>query len=153
MKRYDFGPLADAMDVSKHEACQRLNIVGSTEVEYRRRGLTEKVADRLACRAGFHPSVIWPDWMDDVIVAEELVCARIRCTERFVPARWNQRYCSAKCQKAAATARWERRRYQTNPELAERKRQRDRDYYAQYGDYVRARQRAYDRRKKADRAA
>lgn len=27
-------------------------------------GLTDHQADRYACRIGYHPSVIWPDWWD-----------------------------------------------------------------------------------------
>lgn len=29
-----------------------------------RRPLSDKLADRYAVRAGFHPSEVWPDWCD-----------------------------------------------------------------------------------------
>lgn len=28
-------------------------------------GLTDRMADRLACMVGLHPSMLWPTWFDD----------------------------------------------------------------------------------------
>jgi transcriptional regulator with XRE-family HTH domain len=35
------------------------------ELRYRRRMLTERMADRLAVAAGYHPATVWPHWFDD----------------------------------------------------------------------------------------
>lgn len=34
----------------------------ATVRQWRRRGLSWAQADQVACRAGFHPRNVWPDW-------------------------------------------------------------------------------------------
>lgn len=48
----------------------RGSVSGSKTKEYLELGVTELVADRLACRWGFHPEVVWPQWMTDSIERE-----------------------------------------------------------------------------------
>jgi lambda repressor-like predicted transcriptional regulator len=43
---------------------RRAGLSGSTIAQARSRGLTVWEADRLACLAGFHPALVWPDWPD-----------------------------------------------------------------------------------------
>lgn len=65
MRRYPFAPLAEAMRKTQHAACVTLGVSGSTEQDYRRRGVTLEVAERLAMRAGMHPFEVWPDMPED----------------------------------------------------------------------------------------
>lgn len=64
MRRYPFADLAAAMRMSEHAAAVQLGLSGSTEQTYRRDGLSEKVADRLAVKAGLHPVNVWVDYID-----------------------------------------------------------------------------------------
>ena len=76
MGRYPLEPLADAMGITVHKACTRLRVTGATYQEYRDRGLTPMVADRLAIKAGFHPGLIWPQWVTDALtVVDEMFLA------------------------------------------------------------------------------
>lgn len=65
VRRYPFAPLAEAMSCSEHAACVRLGLSGSTQQEYRRRGVSLDVAERLALRAGLHPFEVWPSMPED----------------------------------------------------------------------------------------
>jgi hypothetical protein len=46
-------------------ACERLSIGDDTYRRYETNGLTEVQADRLAVRAGLHPAMVWPTWVQD----------------------------------------------------------------------------------------
>ncbi len=37
----------------------------------REHGLTDRMADRWACRLGVHPGTVWPQWWDIITDAEE----------------------------------------------------------------------------------
>lgn len=119
MKRYPLAPLLDAMGMSANQACLALGLSGSTQQQYRRDGVTERVADRLAGKAGFSVYEIWPEMADDVIDA---VAAADRARENA----------------------GERRRYRTDPAKRARRLETRRAYYAQHGEYERAAQRVRD---------
>lgn len=116
LRRYPLQPLADTLAVPVEHLARRTGVSGSTWKEYRTIGVSEKVADRLACKVGLHPYMVWPDMADDAIDDE---VARSRA------------------QRAAA----ERRRYWADTEKRERKRETRRRYYAEHGGYERARER------------
>lgn len=125
-RRYDIEPLAAAMGLSLNAACVRLGVTGSRQKDYRTRGVTERVADRLATEAGFHPANIWPDW-------GQPLCDE--CASPFLPAlkaRRDVRFCSKRCNKRFHY----RKRYAE--EIGERERARARGYYAENSEYVRA---------------
>lgn len=185
--RYPFAALAEAMGVSESQACRVLKLSGSTEQEYRREGMTERVADRLAVAAGFHAFSIWPEMLDAQIESVEVECAASDCHVRFVPGwRGPVKFCSSRCKKrqferdkrgtpdpvqCAATdcgtmfvpsgrgpqkfcstlcrhREWALR-YRSTPEGAEKNRAKRRRYYGECGDYERARQRRYNRARRA----
>lgn len=90
--------------------------------EYRlrlERGVTERIADRLAVAAGLHPHVVWPEMADHAIEDAEQECADERCTATFVPTRKSHRYCSPRCfQRAYKRAKY-RERYANDPAFRE----------------------------------
>jgi len=113
--RYPLQPLADAMGLSLAAACRALGVSGSTMQDYRHRGLTERVADRLAVRAGFHPAEVWPDW-------GHRVCDNELCGATFLPERNGQRFCTPICRRRTASRRWHNERYANDPAFAAQKR-------------------------------
>ena len=144
--RYPLEPLAAAMHLTIPAACRALRISGSTEQQYRRDGVTDKVADRLAIRAGFHPYEIWPDMADHQLADVSKPCADEKCDELYVPSTASQRFCSPTCRKRDAGRRYVRRRYRTDPEFAERRRRESRQWRAEGGEAWRRSER---RRQKA----
>lgn len=65
-ERYPLDPLLDALGLrSLNQAAARIGVSGATLYEYRDRGLTAHVADRLAVKAGLHPAMVWPSWVED----------------------------------------------------------------------------------------
>lgn len=112
MIRYPFSDLARAMHLTEPAAARELGLSGSTEQQYRRDGLSEKVADRLAVRAGLHPMNVWPAWLEDAARAER---------ERV--------------------AAYERERYRRDARVREVRRASRRAYYAANADYERERER------------
>lgn len=71
-------------------------------------------------------------------------CAAGDCCNLFVPAKANSLYCTARCR-----ARVQQRRSRLNPVVQERDRMYSARYYAEAGDYVRARQRAASTQRRA----
>lgn len=136
---YPFAPLAEAMGLGPNAAGVALGLAGRTQQQYRRIGMTEKVADRMATRAGFHPFTIWPEMVDRAIASIEQPCAK--CGTPFVPARDDPRYryCSTVCSKAGDRARLdakaarERARYHGDPVKRARRNATRRAYYERYG--------------------
>lgn len=57
------------------------------------RGLLSDQADRWAVACGLHPSLVWLDWFDEVMVE----CADRSCTNLLIQYRSNQKYCSRLC--------------------------------------------------------
>lgn len=140
--RYPLEPLAAAMGLSMNQACLRLGISGSTQQEYRRRGVTEKVADRLAVRAELVPYEVWPEMADHAIASIEVECARTDCATRFVPRRKGMRYCTSTCKDVEGT----RRRRRERPEVAQAARDSAARYRAENRAYVLRREASYQDR-------
>ncbi|HEV2928408.1 MAG TPA: CGNR zinc finger domain-containing protein [Propionibacteriaceae bacterium] len=147
--RYPLQPLLDRIGGSATSAARKLGISGSTEQDYKRRGVTERVADRLAARAGLVAYEVWPEILDHAIAAEMRTCALADCTEAFVPSRSTSRYCSKLCGDRARRRAYQARKAATDPEWVERRRQQRRDYYLECGEYERAQQRRRDAAKRA----
>ena len=138
MRRYPLEPLAAAMCMSLNAACVQLGVSGSTLKKYRDDGVSERVADRLAVRAGFHPAEVWPEFADAGIADAERSCAD--CGESFLPVNSLHRFCSRPCyRRHHRRANVQRRR--ATPEGAELNRERRRRYYAENREYERARER------------
>lgn len=128
-------------------------------------GVTERIADRLASAAGFHPWEIWPEMANHVIEGMEKPCADERCANTFLPAKRNQMYCHPDCRQRARWRRVAARKRATRPEQErERKRRWDlesveyrRKYKARWNaanrDKVNAQAREYRRRQTAMKKA
>ena len=119
------------------------DLAGCNASEWRIRkaeGVTEFVADRIACAAGFHPHEVWPEMLDHAINdLPDRDCDE--CGQSFIPARPSiQRFCSRRCYRRFH-ARASTRRIRATPEGAAKNRERRRRYYAENADYERARER------------
>lgn len=136
--RYPFALLAEAMGCTEAQAARQLGLSGSTEWRYRSDGLTEKVADRLAVKAGFHAFVVWPEMLDAVTESVMVECAADGCETRFLPRQNGHKYCSRRCGR-----RMDQRRYRATQRGAEVHRAISRRQYADTRDYVRRRHRAW----------
>lgn len=112
MRRYPLAALVEASGLTEAEFGRRVGLSGTTLVKARSDGFVESAADRYACRAGFHPSQVWPDFAHDE-------CALEDCRELFRPRRAGHVYHDQKCARkawarsekgkrslAAAKARW-----------------------------------------------
>lgn len=101
--RYPVAPLAALMGSTQWMALDRLGVTGSHAQDYIRRGMSEKVADRVAIKAGLHPYVVWPEMLADDIAAAERECVAPDCPIVFVPpatgrGQKERHYCSRTCQ-------------------------------------------------------
>lgn len=123
MTRYPLGPLAALVHLSPWTTLERAGITGSHAQDFIRRGMSARVADRVAVRHGFLPYEVWPEILDAAIADLERSCAAVGCDRAFVPAP-NQRFCSPSCRQ-----RMKMRRYRSDPVRAERHRQERRRYY------------------------
>lgn len=145
-RRFPFADLARAMGVTEHAACVALSVSGSTEQDYRRRGLTARVAERLAERARLHPYEVWPELLDEVLAGMERQCEAQGCTNAFIdsPGRGGprRRWCSRRC----AARENARKRYHEDAELRARRIASASRYYEDCGEYARARQREWERK-------
>lgn len=121
MKLYPFAPLAELMKLSPSAAAIALN-VGGSRFRYLTYGMTEQQADRMAVRAGFHPFVVWPEMVDDVI--EDVGRSCVICEQMFVPVKQAELVCSLPC-RLEYRRRWRRSYYAANGEQ-ERERERRR---------------------------
>lgn len=135
MKRYPLQALADAEGVELSSLTHRLGISGSTWKEYRDRGVSEKVADRLASKLGLPVLAVWPEMIDDAIDDVSIECAD--CAVRFVPTRSHQRYCSQRCRRRAGNRKWRQTDAGREWERSARRKR-----YQETGEYERARERA-----------
>lgn len=154
MTRYPFAPLAALMGCTEASAARRLNISGRTEQEYRREGMSEKVADRMAVRAGYHPFEVWPEMAEyNYIDYKDAALGRAKKRQRTVYLK------DANLRSARRTTRrayyetcgdyeraQQRRRYWADPEKA---RARRRERYARNREAEKARQAEYRARKRA----
>lgn len=137
--RYPLSTLLDMMGYDTiHRAADALGVSGTTYAQYSCHGISERTADRLAIRAGFHPAEVWPELADHQITAASRPCTRPGCTNTFVPSRRDQKYCGLACRRHVAQKRYRERKYATDPEWVETMRAKRRDYYAECGQYERA---------------
>lgn len=128
--KYALTPLVEALTLAPGASVARvLNVSGQRLASFAEYGIEERTAERLAVRAGFHPSVIWTEWFDDAIAELERECEAPDCPVRFV-LKWrgaHRRFCSDTCRDRTGS----RRRYAERPELRERKRAKVRQYEAE----------------------
>lgn len=137
-------PLTDLIALTGWSFSQIQDVAPCNGTEWRLRrdqGVTEYIADRLACAAGYHPHEVWPEMLDHAIAdLTDRECDE--CGDLFVPSRPSiQRFCSRRCYRRHHARATERRRRAT-PEGAERNRALRRRYYAENAEYERARERA-----------
>lgn len=92
MRRYPWAPLAALVGPG---IGKKLNVHGSTFKEYRDRGMSPRVADRLATKAGYHPAEVWPTWVADALEDHGRDCKE--CGTRFLPAKGHQVFCDGPC--------------------------------------------------------
>lgn len=59
---YSLDALAEKMQLSNAHAARVLGLSGTTMRRVRQVGFSADQADRFACKAGFHPLVVWPHW-------------------------------------------------------------------------------------------
>lgn len=134
---YPWAALATAMGVSENQAVMTLGVNGRMGQLYRHQGMSERVAERLAVKAGFHPAEVWPEWLDHSIEAAKVECPV--CLVMFLPSRRTHRVCSQNCRQK----RWQNQRYAESPEFRAKRRADTAAYYADHGEYVRGRMRRY----------
>lgn len=136
--KYPFAPLAALMGMSESQACRMLGISGKTQQEYRRDGMSAKVADRMAVKARFHPYEVWPVMADRDVKDVEHVDYKEAAARR------------------KRRADYRRRRYQTDPREREARKAAAARYRAETAEYKRRQDAAYraanrDRRIAAER--
>jgi hypothetical protein len=60
-------PLADLEALvgrpSAAELAERMGVSGQVVRQWRCRGLSERQADEVACRLGWWPGLVWPEWL------------------------------------------------------------------------------------------
>lgn len=118
-KRYRLDLLAALCGQSVSQLLLLHGYSGTTLQQYRDLGVSERVGDRLACKVGLHPYVVWPEMLDDV----------------------------ARAHRSAYNARLQRHRYHSDPEWAALKRKLSARWYEENRDQVlEARRRAYHER-------
>lgn len=98
-------------------------------------GVTEFVADRIACAAGLHPHEVWPEMLDHALEAAAKACAADDCSDDFVPTDARQRFCSKRCKSRA----WQQRQ-RRDAAYRKREAERRRGYYAESAEYERRRE-------------
>lgn len=134
-RRYPLEPLFVLMRMSPNKALESLGVGGTMQRRYRAEGVTERVADRLAVKAGYLPHEVWPELTDDNIADAHIPCAE--CDTPFLPTNARHRYCSRNC----ASRHNKRKRYHEDPAVRARILDRKRTYNAQCADYQAAAER------------
>jgi hypothetical protein len=136
--RYPLEPLAAATGREVHDLLVRLGVTGSTMQDYKSRGISAVVADRMAVRCGLHPHSVWPEMRDDAIADLLVTCEAADCDQTFIRSILGRprRFCGGACNR--------RHLLHSDPAKAELNRVLRRRYYAENGDYERARQRRAD---------
>lgn len=64
-RRWPLEPLLEAVG-GRRAVVFECRVSGATVEHWAEHGLSDRQADRSACRAGVHPSAIWPGWIDAV---------------------------------------------------------------------------------------
>lgn len=155
-RRYPLEPLFDAMHLTPAAACRLLRVSGSVEQEYRRRGVTEVVADRLAARAHLATYAVWPEMIDHAIEDAEtnrLARQAARARHRYeTDAEYRaRRLAGARAYKEATRRAQAAYNARYRAENRDRIAARQRAHYQENRDRILARQRAYDRGRAAGR--
>jgi hypothetical protein len=60
----DMPTSADDREQGRNYWQDRLGAVPQQVTKWRKRGLSWRTADTLACRLGVHPGLVWPDWFE-----------------------------------------------------------------------------------------
>ena len=112
MIRYDFADLEDAMQVRPEPGNGQMETTGALArqlgvnrqqvLRYRKEGLRPLVADKLAVRAGFHPSLVWPSWFADALAEQK--CAWCQGPLSMKACRPTT-YCGGRCKYMARSER------------------------------------------------
>lgn len=65
-ERFDVQPLLDKTGAENWEIlAEVVGVPQSTLMGWVRRGMSFHQADIAACRAGYHPATVWPEWFPD----------------------------------------------------------------------------------------
>lgn len=78
--RFAFADLEAAMQAQGRLPGTIATVLGvqvGTLAAWRKRGLSERQADRLACAAGLHPGEVWSDWFERGMDQVDRLFARI----------------------------------------------------------------------------
>ena len=176
--RYPLDALVSASGLSEAALARKVGLSGSSLKAARERGLVEAAADKYACRAGLAPWVVWTDWLADL----EVECEEQTCSVRFVPLRRSHRFCSPRCYQRNYQRQRARELYANDEEYREAQKAKARAYRAsnkrqiaiknrlnhernhdrrlEYQrryreanrEQINARQREYDRRRRAEKS-
>jgi hypothetical protein len=106
VNRYPLEPLMAAAGIVSMKELRQWFPMGGVEYRRAKQGLSFYQADRWACRLGFLPWMVWPEWLD----AESVVCDEETCGRLFVPRDRHNRFCTPDCQYKALLAK-QRQRY------------------------------------------
>ena len=142
MRRYPMEPLLEATGWTLSQAAQQLGIGGPEYRRYADEGMSREVAERKALKAGFHPYEVWPNMADDDADDVTVKCAAEDCPVMFIPpatgpGQKRRLYHDRNCQ-----TRWNAKlRYQTVPEVRERRKAAAQRYKAEVRAIAERRQR------------
>lgn len=79
-RRWPAAALEAAQGFTLDEIAVEAHLPPGLPDRWRRRGLTDRMADRLAVLAGLHPAEVWPSWCEGVPLAcGGPGCANARC--------------------------------------------------------------------------
>lgn len=147
---YRFSSLAEAMGESETHTFRRLRVNGARRQIILEDGIDIDQAERWALKLGMHPFEVWPEMVNEALLAGTKACAA--CGGPFVPSRPSHVYCCHNCRVRVGMRRRRldpeirarelqaRRRYAAESRHA--KRLKDRLYRMRNGDRIRAQQRA-----------
>jgi endogenous inhibitor of DNA gyrase (YacG/DUF329 family) len=144
--RYKLAPFLRLVGNPTHaDVAAVMGVTKETVHAWAARGMGAYLADRLAVAYGRHPVSIWPSWFDDSLalpLPRRLVRPCARCGTAFERTHPRRRFCSVRCKNLESSKQWKLR----NPEIVSEYRH---AYYAECGDYERARQRGDFRKEPA----
>ncbi len=144
-RRYPIEPLIAKTGLTPRQFMDEARMSGTAMRRAEEDGLDADQADRYAMRFHWLPYEVWPDYGPDATK----ICKG--CDKEFDPKRSDQKFHNRECGKLWNQREWRRQKYANDPEFAERIREQRRTYYAECGDYERARQARYDAEVRAPR--
>jgi hypothetical protein len=127
VRRYPIEPLMALTGKTQFALLEGRRVNSETWSNIRDRGFTPQMADKVACANGFHPSLVWPSWEQDEF--DELSVACKGCETLFIPKRKGQKFCTHPCGHRYRERVRRRKRYATDPEYAQKRRDDARAYY------------------------